>query len=826
MSLISGTRLGPYEIIAPLGAGGMGEVYRARDTRLGREVAIKVLPGELSSDPDLLRRFKQEARAASALNHPNVLTVHDVGTHEGTAFLVTELLVGDSLREILSKGPLPQERVLEIALQIGSGLTAAHQNGIIHRDLKPENLFVTREGVAKILDFGLAKIARSHPAGANLSSASTLVKSSVGIVVGTVGYMAPEQVRGEPADARSDIFAFGCVLYELVMGQRAFERGTAIETLSAILHDEPPPLPSSAGLSPAFVSVIECCLKKGPEDRFQSALDLASALHAMGVGSGASSGARRTGPMAALLRSRGTRTLVAVTVALVLVTAVTALVLVLEGKRERDRPVGRQRVTRAGQPPSIAVLPFRNISGDPRQEYFVDGMTEALISSLARAPDVLVIDRESVFDFKNRAVVAQQVGRELGADYLLEGSLRRDSDRLRVDVQLVEASTGRSIFTKRFDQEEGQIFAIQSEVVRRVSAAVGAATRPESLPTARAVAASGPPTRSLKAYDLFLRANFLLANDTKQTYQQARELLVQAVALDPDFAQAHARLGYVAAHEYFLYEPREEWERLAYVSIEKARALDPSLAEPYVARANLVWTLPKGFRFDPALNDLLHAIELEPNNSHAHHWLGILTFHLGLYERAIAEFSHSLRLDPTNSFDNGFLAWIETDLGHPEVALEIYERNPKLTFGRSGEALLRLGRVEEARRSVEADLATAPKNSGILAWHAVILARGGDAAAAEKDAGRAAAHLPNSGHIHHAEYDIARTYALLGRKRDALDWLERTARDGMPNYTLFATDPLLINLRGDPAFQEFLRRMKVRHDHFLALIEGHPETAP
>jgi serine/threonine protein kinase len=277
LTLASGARLGPYEIVAPLGAGGMGEVYRARDPRLGREVAVKVLPSEVARDPERLRRFEQEARAASALNHPNILTVHDVGAAGGTSYLVTELLEGESLRALLRRGALPPQRAVELALQSARGLAAAHEKGIVHRDLKPENLFLTGDGVVKILDFGLARLAPEPTSASALARAPTVENlTGEGAVLGTIGYMSPEQVRGEPADARSDLFSLGCVLVEMLSGKRAFAGESAVDTMHAILHDEPDAAESLAGAPTALGDLVSRCLEKRREKRFQSAADLAS----------------------------------------------------------------------------------------------------------------------------------------------------------------------------------------------------------------------------------------------------------------------------------------------------------------------------------------------------------------------------------------------------------------------------------------------------------------------------------------------------------------------------------------------------------------------
>ncbi|HSE62256.1 MAG TPA: serine/threonine-protein kinase, partial [Thermoanaerobaculia bacterium] len=337
MSLPPGTRLGPYEIVTPIGAGGMGEVYRARDTRLGRDVAVKVLPASFSTDPDRLRRFEQEARAAGVLNHPNITAVYDVGTVDGTPYVVTELLEGESLRSRLGGGPLAPRRATEYAVQIAHGLSAAHEKGIVHRDLKPENLFVTKDGRVKILDFGLAKLTQSNvgTAHTNLPTLPATADTEPGVVLGTLGYMSPEQVRGRPADARSDIFSFGAILYEMLSGKRAFHRDTAADTMSAILREDPPDLSSTnRQVSPTLDRIIRHCLEKDPEARFHSAHDLAFQLQvpATGETSGidaAPAPKRRTSP--ALLATGA--------ITFVLAAALAALLLRRPASTRALRPV-------------------------------------------------------------------------------------------------------------------------------------------------------------------------------------------------------------------------------------------------------------------------------------------------------------------------------------------------------------------------------------------------------------------------------------------------------------------------------------------------------
>src|SRR5512136_2633088 len=322
MSLTPGMRVGPYEVVAPVGAGGMGEVYRARDTRLGRDVAIKVLPAEFASDPERLRRFEQEARAVAALDHPNILALYDVGTHEGAPYLVTELLEGESLRDRLQAGPLPPRKAVELSVQIAQGLSAAHAKGIIHRDLKPGNVFVTKEGHVKILDFGLAKLAQPKSLAEAAQATTMLEATEAGTRLGTVGYMSPEQVRGQSVDQRSDIFAFGCVLYEMVSGSSPFRRETAADTTSAILHEDPAPLSGTGqAIAPALQEIVSRCLEKRPEERFSSAHDLALALRAV-------SGGPETPTPAPVRAPSGKRRVVGLVVAGVALLAVVGVLFV------------------------------------------------------------------------------------------------------------------------------------------------------------------------------------------------------------------------------------------------------------------------------------------------------------------------------------------------------------------------------------------------------------------------------------------------------------------------------------------------------------------
>ncbi len=823
MALTPGTRIGPYEVLGLLGAGGMGEVWRARDSRLGRDVAIKTLATELSRDPELLARLKREARLLASLRHPGINTIYGLEEIDGQRYLVLECVDGPTLAERLEKGPLPLQEALDVCRQVAAAMEAAHESGVIHRDLKPSNVKLSLGGDVKVLDFGIGKAAvpPGFAGDATRTRALTVEGTTPGAIVGTAPYMSPEQALGEVVDRRTDIWSFGCLLYECLTGRQAFGGQGFSATVARVLEREPEweALPEKTPKS--VRALLHRCLIKNPKKRMRdigdARLELERVIHGGGesggeVGAHGADTAHLPTRSASSLSSRLFRRL-----GVIAVFGLISLVLVWGGISLR----GPKKT--ATQPSTdivaLVVLPLRNLSGDPSQNYAANGITESLMAALAKTPGLLVLDRNSVSGYQGHPIDPKQVGRELGAQYLLDGSFQRTGDHLRVSARLVETSTARSLWTDQVDQRTNDLFALQDEFAGRVATALRSVLPARAETSMAERRPAGPPTQNSEAYDLFLKAGYLSNRDTRDSRQEAHELLLRAVALDPGFAAAHARLGFIAAHQYFYDEPRAEWEQQAFVSIEKALALDPRQAQAYVARAKLVWSLPKGFQHEAAMRDLLHAIELEPHSMSAHHWLGIVTLHLGLYERSAAEFRVVLRLDPTNNFAPGYLAWIDCELGRPALALRAYERNPKLAFG-PDEALLLLGRLDEARRRMEAELATAPDDGGNLARYALVLAKAGDVANAETMLRRAAKHLPNLGHIHHPEYDLARACTVLGRKPEALAWLERTARDGMPNHTLFATDPLLTSLRGYSAFEEFIGRVKIQHDYYLALVEG------
>ena len=546
MGLAPGAVLGPYVVVAPLGAGGMGEVYRARDERLGREVAIKVLPDSVAADPERLRRFENEARAAAALSHPNVLAVYDVNV-SATPCVVFELLEGETLRSRLGAGDLSPAQAMDLACQVGRGLAAAHDKGIVHRDLKPDNVFLTRDGQAKILDFGLARVTEPL-AGDALSAARTRDATEPGAQIGTRAYMSPEQVRGQTADHRSDIFALGILLYEMLSGQRAFHRPSPAETSAAILRDDPPPFPPARPLAPALERLLHRCLSKRPDDRFHSARDLVFALEAVG-----------TAPAHAAA---------------------------------------------AAPRPSVAVLQFADLSPQRDQEYFCDGLAEEVILALSRVRGLQVASRTSSFQFRASGLDVRAIAERLGVGTILEGGVRRADDRLRVTVQLVDARDGYQLWSDRFDRRLQDVFAIQEEIADRVARALRAV-----LTEADRDALQARRSSSLEAWELYLKARRTLTELRTAELRFAIPLLERALELDPDFALAHAALAEASYELHAWMGGRAADMQRAETAAQRALELAPELAESQVAAGAALSTAR---RYDEAAARFEEAIRIDP----------------------------------------------------------------------------------------------------------------------------------------------------------------------------------------------------------------------
>jgi TolB-like protein/Tfp pilus assembly protein PilF len=691
-----GRQLSHFRVEGPLGAGGMGEVYRARDTRLDREVAIKVLPEAVAQDPDRLARFEREARALAQLSHPNILAIHEFGREGDVVFVVTELLHGETLRQRLTRERLAWRRGVELAAGIADGLASAHAHGIVHRDLKPENLFLTSEGQARILDFG---IARFEPTGD--SEAETLAgpgsSTRPGVILGTVGYMSPEQARGEPGDARSDIFAFGCVLFEMLTGRRAFARDTVADTLRAIQTD---PLPGVAdlglGVPPDVGRIVARCVEKDREDRFQSARDLAFDLRAALTSAlppavpnveGSSARRPRLGwPAAAGLAA-----------AVLAMAGVTWFALWYRAPGQSKAADGA-----ADDRKHIVVLPFENL-GSQEDAYFAAGMTEEITSRLAGVQALAVASRTTAMEYDRTGKTLKKVGADLGVNYVLEGTVRWDRSRggpgrVRITPQLIRVADDTHLWAATYEREMSDVFALQSDVAGEVVRALG-----ESLTPQEASAVGRVPTKDLAAYDLFLRANRIAASgyDVRENAEAVR-LLSQAVGRDPQFAQAHASLARRHLFDYWFY-----WDRSAAclerarLSAERAVALAPEIPETRLALGYF-------------------------------YYMGHLD-----YERALAETRAARRLRPQDP-DAFFLeASVSRRAGRFEEAARLYERVVAVDPGSAdkwhnlAETYWLLRRYPEADRAFERALALNPRWGREYGFRATVrLCQGGDVAEA------------------------------------------------------------------------------------------------
>ena len=661
----------------------MGEVYRARDGRLDRTVAVKVLPGNLAENADALARFEREAKAVAALSHPNILAIHDVGRDGGVSFAVMEFLEGETLRERLSVSAIPPSKAIDWTQQLARGLAAAHDRGIVHRDLKPENIFLTRDGLVKILDFGLARLEPGAlPTGADDRS-PTAAGTAAGIVLGTAGYMSPEQVRGRPVDHRSDLFSLGVVFFEMLTGRRAFQRDTPVETMMSILQDDPPFAGATGRAVPAELEdVLKHCLEKNPEERFQSARDLGFALQVAERESGA-----RGSPSS-----------------------------------------GAMRADRAVQP-SIAVLPFRNMSADPGAEYFSDGVTEEIINSLTKIEALRVAARTSSFAFKGKDTDVRQIGRELGVKTVLEGSVRQAGQRLRISAQLIDVATGYHLWSERYDRQLQDVFDVQDELARSITETL----RVRLLPSEEALIETRQ-TKDLDAYNAYLKGRYFF---NRREPREAIAEFERAIRQDPQYAAAYTGLAdsYCIFGFYGGIDTREAFAR-ARAAAEKARELAPDSADTHVSLALVEHYF--GWDVEKEERELRHAIAIAPNSAAAYSWLGL---GLGIQQRledalpftrraaeleplsanartnvgwnyanarrfdeAIREFRQALHIDPNAPYPLWATGLNYQLVGEHEKAIECLEKAVEVTHRQNfylavlGGAYAAAGRLDDARR--------------------------------------------------------------------------------------------------------------------------------
>ena len=770
----------------------MGEVWKARDTRLARDVAVKVLPSEFSADADRLRRFEREARAASALNHPNILTVHDIGVQDGAPYVVSELLEGETLREVIEGSALSARRAGDYAIQMAQGLAAAHEKGIVHRDLKPENVFVTKDGRVKILDFGLAKLASPETDSGGQTKAPTVTAATQpGVVMGTVGYMSPEQVRGKSADSRSDIFSFGAVLYEMLSGRRAFRGESAVETMSAILKEEPAAI--SVGrpdVAPAYERIVRRCLEKSPEQRFQSARDLAFALSEAVTSPSVSTQLREPPP------SR--RRLVLAVAGGALAVGLLAAVLAVRAGRSKA-PGGAS----AGHPiQSLAVLPLQNLSRDPDQEYFSDGMTEELITNLARIGAVRVISRTSVMGYKGTTKPLTAIARELGVDAVVEGSVLRSGEKVRITAQLIQGATDRHLWAESYQRDLRDVLSMQSEVARAIAGEIRAKLSPQDekrLATARPV--------NPEAHELYLRGRYALNKQTEESIRKAIEDFRRAIEKDPGFAPAYA--GLADSHSYLrsAYAAPKDVMPQAKEAARKALELDDTLAEAHVSMGMTKFFYD--FDWPGAEKEFQRAIELNPNLADAHDAYATYLAGMNRAAEAVAEIERAKRLDPLSLIILADAAWVFYCVRQYDRAIEesrkAIELDPNFWPGHTflGLAYEKTGRFPEA----VAELEKARRLDDNPTIYEIL---GGAYAAWGKksEAKKVLSELTERATRRYVcPYEVATIYAGLGEKDSAFQWLDKAVDARADCVPWLKPDPKIDPLRSDPRYADLMRRI-------------------
>ena len=835
------TDLAHYRIISLIGSGGMGEVYLAEDTKLDRRVAIKFLQKEFSKDADKLNRFIQEAKAASALNHPNILTVHEIGEVDGQNYIATELIDGETLRQHLShKESLTLSTILKIGVQIAEALSAAHHAGIIHRDIKPDNVMIRDDGYIKVLDFGLAKLSeqRSHPSG-SISDPEAQTKRQVqtqaGMVMGTVAYMSPEQARGNAVDPRTDIFSLGVLLYELSARKQPFTGETINHTIVNIIENEPPPLPTTVPFSVEFEKIIARCLQKKPDQRYQTAEDLIGDLRRLQTqllfqsevnkrspydtesetatkiietSPGVSGETRTTNSVLRNATEKsGSRpadnfaspTSKPKTIRNLLVIASLSVVLLVGGF------FAYRYFTSPRQIESIAVMPFLNDSGNADVEYLSDGITETLISTLSQLPHLNVKARSTVFYYKGKEITPKKIGEELGVQAVLLGRVAQRGNDLRLNLELVNTTTQDVIWTEQYDRQQSELISLQGEIARDVSDKLRTKISGEEVAKLTGVHTANP-----KAYELYLKGKYYSNQFTKTGLQIGIESFSQAVAIDPNYSRAYSGLAYT----YILLD---DWFMSPHESVAKARenATKAISIDETDVDAHLVMALVAhwyDWDWKKAEDEFKRAIALNPKSSESYVYYSYFLSSQKRNDEALNIARQGLQIDPLSSLANFGVAssllfahrWDDA-IAHLQNAIKI---DPNYWFHRSylGRAYEHKGMLSEAtaefQSGVDADRDQSENWSGL----AYAAAKSGRKADAEKILNDLISRSSSGSYV--SPYNIAVIYAGLADNEKALSWLERAYTERsyyLPVY--LTTDERLDHLRSETRFKDVIRKI-------------------
>jgi eukaryotic-like serine/threonine-protein kinase len=785
--------------MAAIGAGGMGEVYRAHDTKLDRDVALKILPSGALSDETARARLLKEAQLAASLNHAAVCTIYDVGDSDGRVYVAMELIAGRRLSDSIPKGGLPLDEVLRYALDIADALAHAHDRGIVHRDLKGANVLVTPEGHAKVLDFGLAM---RLPKAVEDATRSVATLDSRDSVAGTLVYMSPEALRGEMADVRTDIWSYGVLLYEMLSGRRPFDGSSGVDVTSAIVRDRPARL--AASVPAGLAAIVDQCLQKDRGRRYANGGELRAAVAAVRASADAT--------------VRPSRRSWSWGVAAALAAAAVVAVVMARGGLRRPFPVASE----GGRVESLAVLPLEDLSGNPADGYLADGLTEELIDRLSRIKGLTVTSRTSVMAFKRSRKSVAEIAKQLGVQAVVEGTIARAGDRMRVTARLVDAATDRSVWSERYDRAAADILTIQAEV----AASVGEAIRINITPQERR-RLSAQASMNSQAYDLYLRGRFHEGRESPEEIRQTIDYFERAVEADPGFAAAHAELAR-AYGQYLFYVSRDEpaLQERAFVEVQRALAIDPDLDAAHLAQGLLLWQSWNQFPHERAIAEYRRTLALNPNADEAHHQLGLVYLHIGLLDDAMREVHEAMRLNPANTLAHFREGVVFLYKGLYDDALNVFRHTPdgfqpSLLAFQSADALFHLGRKDDARATLDAYIRANPEDIGGMnnAMLAVLAADRRDLPLMSSLISKAQEKGKGFGHFHHTAFTIARAYALVGQAPEAVKWLEQTAADGYPCYPVFAQDSALDPIRRDVAFQQFL---SVQHARWEALKQLAP----